>query len=90
MVPALPPPTHSRTATRHGAVAVWGVGIRVVESDATEGIPMITLGVILIIVALIFDVSILYTIGGILAVVGIILWILGAVGRQIGPRAHYY
>ncbi|MEX1287319.1 MAG: hypothetical protein AB1Z57_05200 [Acidimicrobiia bacterium] len=51
---------------------------------------MITLGVILIIVALIFDVSILYTIGGILAVVGIILWILGAVGRQIGPRAHYY
>lgn len=51
---------------------------------------MITLGVILIIVALILDVSILYTIGGILVAVGVILWILGAIGRQVGPRAHYY
>ncbi len=39
---------------------------------------------------LLLDVGILYTIGAILAVVGVILWILGAMGRQIGPRVHYY
>lgn len=51
---------------------------------------MIFTGLILILLALLFDVGILYTIGGILVVVGAVLWILGAVGRQIGPRAHYY
>lgn len=51
---------------------------------------MIVFGVILILLAMLLDVGILYTIGAILAVVGVILWILGAFGRQIGPRAHYY
>ena len=51
---------------------------------------MIVTGVILILLALLFDIGILYTIGGILVVVGAILWILGAAGKQIGPRAHYY
>ncbi|HET8739562.1 MAG TPA: hypothetical protein VFO17_07505 [Acidimicrobiia bacterium] len=45
---------------------------------------------ILLVLGALLDVGILYTIGGILAVVGVILWILGAMGRQIGPRAHYY
>jgi hypothetical protein len=51
---------------------------------------MIVLGVILILLGLLLDVGILYTLGAILAVVGLVLWILGALGRQIGPRAHYY
>jgi hypothetical protein len=51
---------------------------------------MIILGVILLILGFLLDIGILYTIGGILAVVGIILWLLGAFGRQIGPRVHYY
>lgn len=51
---------------------------------------MIITGVILILIALLFDVPLLYTIGGILAVVGLILWILGAAGRTVGPRAHYW
>lgn len=51
---------------------------------------MIILGVILLLLGALLDISILYTIGGILAVIGIILWILGAMGRQIGPRTHYY
>lgn len=51
---------------------------------------MIVLGVILMLLALLFDIALLYTVGGILIVVGAILWILGAMGRQIGPRAHYY
>lgn len=51
---------------------------------------MIVLGVILLILGALLDIGILYTIGGILAVVGIILWLLGTLGRQVGPRAHYY
>ncbi len=51
---------------------------------------MIVLGVILMLLALLFDLQLLYTVGGILVVVGAILWILGAMGRQIGPRTHYY
>lgn len=51
---------------------------------------MIVLGIVLILLALLFDIGVLYTIGIILAIIGVILWILGAVGRQIGPRRHYY
>jgi hypothetical protein len=31
-------------------------------------------------------ISILYTIGGILVVIGVVLWVLGAVGRPVGGR----
>jgi len=51
---------------------------------------VIILGVVLILLALLFDISIFWTIGVILAVVGVIVWILGAMGRQIGPRRHYW
>lgn len=51
---------------------------------------MIILGVILLILGALLDIGILYTIGGILAAVGVVLWLLGAFGNQIGPRAHYY
>jgi hypothetical protein len=30
------------------------------------------------------------TIGGILLVIGVILWILGTTGRAVGGRKHYY
>jgi hypothetical protein len=51
---------------------------------------MLILGIILIVIGAIANIGILYTIGAILAVVGLILWILGAVGRPLGGRAHYY
>lgn len=51
---------------------------------------MFILGVILLILGLIFGLEILWTIGIILLVVGAVLFLLGAVGRQIGPRRHYY
>lgn len=34
--------------------------------------------------------SIFYTMGGILVVVGIVLWILGAVGRPVGGRKVWF
>jgi hypothetical protein len=51
---------------------------------------MIILGVILIILGALLNIGILYTLGAIIAVVGLILWILGAAGRAIGPRSHYW
>ena len=51
---------------------------------------MIVGGVLLILIALLFGIPLLYTIGAILVVVGAVLWILGALGRAIGPRTHYW
>jgi hypothetical protein len=51
---------------------------------------VITLGVVLIILAIIFNSAILWIIGGILVVLGAIFWILGAIGRAVGGRRHYY
>jgi uncharacterized membrane protein HdeD (DUF308 family) len=51
---------------------------------------VIVLGVILLILGLVLDISILYTIGLILLIVGVILYILGATGRAVGGRAHYW
>ena len=51
---------------------------------------MITLGVILLIIAAVFNIVILWIIGGILVVVGAIFFLLGAMGRAIGGRRHYY
>ena len=47
-------------------------------------------GVVLLIVGLVAKVSILETIGGILIVVGVVLFLLGSTGRAIGGRRHYY
>lgn len=51
---------------------------------------MLLLGVLLIVVGAILGIGILYTIGAILAIIGLILWVLGAVGRPVGGRDHYY
>ena len=51
---------------------------------------MITLGVILLILGFLLDIQILWTIGIVLAVVGLILFVLGAAGRTIGGRTHWF
>jgi hypothetical protein len=51
---------------------------------------LITLGVICLIIAAIFNIGFLWAVGIILAVVGLIFWILGAMGRAVGGRRHYY
>ncbi|MER5400592.1 DUF6131 family protein [Streptomyces sp. NBC_00659] len=51
---------------------------------------MIILGVILLVIGLVAGIGILWTIGIILVAVGVLLWILGAVGREVGGRRHYY
>ncbi len=51
---------------------------------------MIILGLILLIIGWLTSISWLTTIGVILVVIGAVLWILGATGRAVGGRAHYY
>ena len=51
---------------------------------------MIVLGIILLLFGYFTSLSILYTIGGILVVIGIVLWILGAVGRPVGGRKVWF
>jgi hypothetical protein len=51
---------------------------------------MIVLGVIVLILGVVFGLGILWTIGLILIVVGIILSILGMLDRAVGPRRYYW
>ncbi|HEX2904160.1 MAG TPA: DUF6131 family protein [Jatrophihabitans sp.] len=51
---------------------------------------MIILGIILLVLGAILKVWILWTLGIILIVVGAILALLGAAGRAVGGRRHYY
>lgn len=51
---------------------------------------MIILGVILLIIGMLAGISLLSTIGGILVVIGAVLWILGAMGRAVGGRKHFF
>lgn len=51
---------------------------------------MILLGIILIIIGAVANIPVLYSIGIIVALIGIVLWILGATGRAVGGRNHWY
>jgi fatty-acid desaturase len=51
---------------------------------------MIVLGIILLIVGYLLAVPILWTIGVILVVVGLALWILGSLGHAVGGRRHFF
>lgn len=51
---------------------------------------MIILGVILLILGALLNLSLLWGVGIILAVIGAVLWLLGSMDRAIGPRRHYW
>jgi hypothetical protein len=51
---------------------------------------MIVLGIILLIIGFITGISILWTLGIILVIIGLILAVLGAAGREVGGRRHWY
>ncbi|MBV6696635.1 DUF6131 family protein [Kitasatospora aureofaciens] len=51
---------------------------------------MIVLGVILLVVGFVAKIAILWTIGIVVAVIGLILLLLGSVGHAVGGRRHYW
>jgi uncharacterized membrane protein len=52
--------------------------------------PVITLGIVLLVVGYLLTIPILWTLGIILVVIGVILFVLGSAGRPIGGRRHYF
>jgi hypothetical protein len=55
-----------------------------------KGLEMIILGLILLIVGYLVGLSLLYYLGGILLVVGVVFLILGSAGRPIGGRKVWF
>ena len=51
---------------------------------------MITLGIILLVVGFVLGIHILWALGIFLLVVGLILAVLGAAGRAVFGRRHYW
>ncbi len=51
---------------------------------------MIILGLILVLIGWLAKISILVTLGVILAIVGVVLAVLGSTGRAVGGRAHWF
>jgi hypothetical protein len=51
---------------------------------------MLILGLILMVLGFVLAIPVLWTIGIILAVIGLVLWILGAAGRPVAGRRWYY
>ena len=51
---------------------------------------MIIFGIVLLLIGMLTGIAILWSVGVLLVIVGAILWILGAAGREVGGRRHYY
>ena len=51
---------------------------------------MILLGIVLLVIGFIAKLAIVWTLGIIALVIGLILAVLGATGRAIGGRRHYF
>jgi hypothetical protein len=51
---------------------------------------MIILGIVLLVLGFILAIPILWTIGIIVLILGLIVALLGATGRVVGGRRHYY
>ena len=51
---------------------------------------MIIFGLILMLIGFIMGIAVLWSIGVIVLIVGLVLWILGAMGHAVGGRRHYF
>jgi hypothetical protein len=51
---------------------------------------MIILGLILLIIGFVAAIPILWSIGILLVLIGLVLVVLSAMGRAVGGRRHYY
>ena len=64
--------------------------VAITKLSVNPGGFMIILGIVLLIVGFITGIAIVWTIGSIVLVVGLFLWLLGALGHAIGGRRHYF
>jgi hypothetical protein len=55
-----------------------------------EVLYMIVLGVVLLVIGFLTGISILWTLGILLILIGLVLAVVGSTGRAVGGRRHYY
>jgi uncharacterized membrane protein HdeD (DUF308 family) len=58
--------------------------------DISTGGIVIIFGLILLLIGFVTGIAIVWTVGVIVIVVGLALWLLGSMGHAIGGRRHYY
>jgi hypothetical protein len=51
---------------------------------------MIILGIVLLVAGFLLSIPILWTLGVILVVIGVILMVFNSMGHAVGGRRHYY
>jgi hypothetical protein len=51
---------------------------------------VIIFGLVLMIIGFLLGIAVLWSIGVLLLLIGLVLWILGSIGRAVGGRRHYY
>jgi Family of unknown function (DUF6131) len=51
---------------------------------------MIILGIVLLVIGFLTGLAIVWAIGMILFVIGLVFWLLGALGHAVGGRRHYF
>jgi hypothetical protein len=51
---------------------------------------MIVLGLVLMLIGFILGIPVLWSLGILVAIIGLVLLLLGAAGREVGGRRHYY
>jgi hypothetical protein len=54
-----------------------------------EVLYMIVLGVVLLVIGFLTGISILWTLGILLILIGLVLAVVGSTGRAVGGRRHY-
>jgi Flp pilus assembly protein TadB len=60
------------------------------SAPSTWRCSVLIVGIICLVLGFVLGISILWTIGIIILVIGAILWILGAIGRPVGGRKHWF
>lgn len=51
---------------------------------------MIAVGLVLLLIGFLLGIPILWTLGVIVLIIGLVLMLLGATGRAVGGRRHYF
>jgi hypothetical protein len=51
---------------------------------------MVLFGIVLMIIGLLLGVPVLWSLGVIVLIIGLVLWLLGTLGHAVGGRRHYY
>jgi len=75
--------------------ALWGIRpwppVPAGSTESTRRLDrVIILGVILLLIGLLAKIPILWTIGLVLVAVGVVLFLMGSMGRAVAGRRHYW